>query len=99
VSEFADLQQLREHLTIMVHNWMAMGSTEGVDDPAFAEVMAVVRGGLPWPEAAEEVARLFDDAMIELSGPYAGLACQLMSDVFDLVDWEAIIGAMRRREA
>jgi hypothetical protein len=99
--EINDLHQLREHLTLLVHNWMFLGAEDGVDAPHLAELMAVVRGErgiLPLDEAAERLRVEFEDRQTCGAPGFHGLWSDLISTALNLVDWRAIVNAMRMRE-
>jgi len=68
------------------------------NDPAIAEPVGTIRSGIAYEEAARRLEAWFRDAMSSGSGPIYGLTHDLAATMLDLVDWKAIVGAMRRRE-
>jgi hypothetical protein len=99
--EFSDLHQLREHLTLLVHDWMFLGHEGGVDNPELAELMAIVRGRqgiLPLDEAAKRVEIEFNDWNTYGHPLFGSFRQELADEVLRLVDWRSIVNAMRTRE-
>ena len=88
--------------TAIVINWMLL---KGLDDPAFAEAMEIVRGGKPLEQAADQLRVWFTERLTVdpgMPGPFADLASNLISwaleDVNRGVNWQGIVGALRQGE-
>jgi hypothetical protein len=92
------MESMAEIATRGVHAWLIM---RGLDDPVCEEPVAMVRSGTPFPDAAEFLKRWFEERLLlnpGVTGPFQDLAYMLMDAMLDQVDWQAIVGVMRRRE-
>jgi hypothetical protein len=90
------MTKLTHDLTVLVHDRILL---MGKDDPVWAELFEILRGGDHLPEATGRVKTWFNDwAMSAVRGPQEHLAWDLITTSLDLVDWGAIVRAMRERE-
>jgi hypothetical protein len=93
-----DAAKLPEIATEFVQNHLLIFD---LDDPVLTDLASIIRSGLPYEEAAF---RMEDWLMGKLAANPGSnpLFCDLSNNLIDAmlaqVDWEAIVGAMRRRE-
>jgi hypothetical protein len=93
-----DPNELPRVATKMVLEWVLL---KGVDDPALAGAMEIVRTGTDYNEAAESLESWFLDRLTidpGMPGPFGDLGFNLVSTMLDLVDWKDVIRIMRTRE-
>jgi hypothetical protein len=96
--ESIDPTKLPEITTRFVHDWIFLF---GIDDPVLTEPVGIIRSGAHYGQAAERLEGWFRDRLTIDPGvpaPFTDLGSSLIGTMLDLVDWEAIVGAMRRRE-
>ena len=96
--EKLDPREVPTIVTRMIHDWVFR---VGLDNPLIAEPLEIVRSGLPLDDASEFLRSWWQERLTVdpgIAGPFSDLGFNLMSTILDLVDWKAIIQAMRVRE-
>src|SRR5262245_12740172 len=94
--EKTDFDQLREGITLLIHDRIFL---MGKDDPVFSGLFALLRSGTHHAEAVKRVEAGFRATLRSaVGGPFDQLASDLIETTLDLVDWGAIVAAIRQRE-
>jgi hypothetical protein len=96
--EFRSLDDLRQYATNFIYVWFGM---QGQDSGAADEGYEITRSGMSHADATRALRLWFHDRLLVDQGtpdPFSHLLSALVGAMLDLVDWDDVVGTMRRRE-
>jgi hypothetical protein len=96
--EIGSLDDLRKHATNLIYYWFNM---RGQDRHAADEAYEIARSGMSHADATKALKLWFEDCLLVdpgTPGPFSYIVFGFVSTMLDFVDWDAVVGTMRRRE-